>query len=80
MTATNNTNTRTIGADFARIDSELDALRFHARRLKELSDFIIAADPVNEPRVEAAFDLAEHVLSAIAELPALYAVPVEVAL
>lgn len=66
-------NTRTLGADLARIDSELDALRFHALHLKGLSDFIIAADPVYEPRVDAAYLLAEHVLGAIEALPALFA-------
>lgn len=72
----NNTQTNTIGADFARIQCELESIRFHAERLKELTGFIISADPVFEPRIVAADQLARHVLNAIDNLPALYAAPV----
>ena len=73
------TNTNTIGADFARIQCELESIRFHAERLKVLSDFIIAADPVEEPRIVAADKLAGHVLRTIDNLPALCDAPVEAA-
>lgn len=72
-------NTNTIGADFARIQCELESIRFHAQRLRDAS-LNAGSATVAEPRIIEACQLAEHVLCTIDFLPALYATPVEVAL
>ena len=70
MTVTTNTV-----ADFARIQCEIEAMRFHAERLLNAA----ASASVEEPRIVAADQLAEDILRSIDNLPALYAAPVEVA-
>lgn len=66
-------------ADLALMQAALDALRFHAERLHAASLAAGADDDGCEPRITAPCQLAEHVLNAIAELPALYSVPLLVA-
>ena len=57
-----------LAADLAVVQAELPALRFHAERLRDAK---LNTD---------ACQLAEHVLSSIDGLPALYAAPAEGAL
>lgn len=69
-------NQRILAADLAVMQAKLSALRFHAERLRDAA-LNAAAGTTAESRIFAAHKLAEDVLSAITNMPALYAVPAD---
>lgn len=69
-------NQRILAADLAVMQAELSAMRFHAERLRDAA-LNAGAGTAAEPRIFAAHALAEDVLSAFANMPALYAVPAD---